>query len=543
MLAIRLREDNRYAYLPRVLAEAGLLPGYSFPSDPGSVALGYHPEPVFGGRLQAQREFAPGQIVYARGGRWRVIGVAMHRPGSPAGPSQSMFKFTLCGSCGLANRPNLNFCARCQAPIGDNDGGGLTTFTAWDASAFQAWESEVVADSEEDRMMTAFDIRPHPQLDVEGVRFRIGPWAIDLRSQEDIWFINHGLKEVVSLADDRASSPGFMLCPQCGDFFDKTEQKRLSKGAAAREGDSATDSRAAIGPHAKRCNGTPDQFSLGHKRRSDTLRLVVPDASALGEQAVAWSWTLLYALVQGAVRLFEVDEDDLEAYVLTRLVHSSDGSKQEVPLDMMLIDPVLGGSGLLRRLAEHLPSVARAALEHLDGHDCPDSCYRCLRSYRNQRLHRLLDWRLAVPYLRALTGESVVQDGSIQGAQPVPGNDGPEWDEARAEGCESPQELNLLKAIRSDGSFAEPTKQYEVWDSGRLLTRADFALLSADKKVLIYVDGLQWHSSVRQRTLDNRITNRLQMLGYLVLRFLGAEVQRAPEACVEQIRNSLSVNT
>jgi len=60
MLAIRLREDNRYAYLPRVLAEAGLLPGYSFPSDPGSVALGYQPEPVFGGRLQVQREFAPG---------------------------------------------------------------------------------------------------------------------------------------------------------------------------------------------------------------------------------------------------------------------------------------------------------------------------------------------------------------------------------------------------------------------------------------------------------------------------------------------------
>ncbi|HKI16410.1 MAG TPA: helicase-related protein, partial [Isosphaeraceae bacterium] len=137
LLAIRLREDNRYAYLPRVLAEAGLLPGYSFPTDPGSVALGYQPEPVFGGRLQAQREFAPGQIVYARGGRWRVTGVALHRPGSPAGPDQSMFKFTLCGCCGLANRPNLNFCARCQSPIGDDDGAGLKTFTAWDASAFQ----------------------------------------------------------------------------------------------------------------------------------------------------------------------------------------------------------------------------------------------------------------------------------------------------------------------------------------------------------------------------------------------------------------------
>ena len=100
--------------------------------------------------------------------------------------------------------------------------------------------------------------------------------------------------------------------------------------------------------------------------------------------------------------------------------------------------------------------------------------------------------------------------------------------------------IELLKAIRADGSLPEPTKQHEVWDGGRLLTRADFALLGAEKKVLIYVDGLQWHSSVRQRTLDNRITNRLQMMGYLVLRFLGGEVHNTPETCVRQIKNSLS---
>jgi len=239
----------------------------------------------------------------------------------------------------------------------------------------------------------------------------------------------------------------------------------------------------------------------------------------------------------------EVDEDDMDAYVLTRMLRNEDGPSREEPLDILLIDPVLGGSGLLQRLAENLPAVSRAALEHLDGHDCPNSCYRCLRSYRNQRLHRLLDWRLAVPYLRALTGEKVIQEGPIQGIQPVPGNVGTEWDEARAQGCESPQELNLLKAIRTDGSLPEPTKQHEVWDDGRVLTRADFAFLTSDKRVLVYVDGLQWHSSVRQRTLDNRITNRLQMMDYLVLRFLGSEVQHTPEVCVSQIKRSLSNTT
>ena len=412
MLAIRLREDPKYAYLPRVLAEAGLLPGYSFPSDPGSVALGYQAEPVFGGRLQAQREFAPGQVVYARGGRWKVLGVALHRPGSPSGAGQSMFKFTLCGSCGLANRPNLNFCARCRSPIGDDDGAGLATFTAWDASAFQAWESEVAADSEEDRMMSVYDVRPHPQVDRDGVRYRVGPWALDLRAQEEIWFINHGLKEVGSLAEDRATSPGFVLCPTCGDYFDKTEQKRLGK--PAKGGGAVADAREALAPHAKRCGGTPDHFSLGHRQKADTLRLVVPDPATLGDDATAWSWSLLYALVQGAVRLFEVDEDDLEAYVLTRSRRDEDGTTHEEPLDLLLIDPVLGGSGLLRRLAEHLPAVAKAALQHLDGHECPDSCYRCLRTYRNQRHHQLT--RLAPG--RALPPGADGRDGGRGGQGP-----------------------------------------------------------------------------------------------------------------------------
>jgi hypothetical protein len=36
----------------------------------------------------------------------------------------------------------------------------------------------------------------------------------------------------------------------------------------------------------------------------------------MGDDAVSWAWSLWYALVQGAVRQFEVDEDDLDAYVL-----------------------------------------------------------------------------------------------------------------------------------------------------------------------------------------------------------------------------------
>ncbi len=538
-LAIRLREDNKYAYLPRVLAEAGLLPGYSFPGDPGSVSLGYDPEPIFGGRLQAQREFAPGQIIYARGGRWSVTGIALHRPGGSASGGHRTFDFTLCGGCGLANAPTHDFCVRCSHPIGDSSGNGLTTFTAWDAGAFQAWEAEVAAESEEERAIASYDVRPHPQRDVDGKRFQLGLWQLELREQEDIWFINHGLKDVRKMDEERSQSPGFPLCPVCGEYF-KPHELVPKKGKPKDAGEK--DSRSRVDSHSKRCAGQIKKdpgFGLGHQLRADTLRLVVPNIAAHGDNAVHWAWSMVYAVIQGAVRLFEIDAEDLEAYVLTKVTKDVDGKTRQEVLDVLWIDRIVGGSGVLHRLAAHFPQVAQAALQHLAGHECPNSCYRCLRSYRNQWWHKLLDWRMVVPHLHGMSGETVELLSAIQPATAA--LEGPEWEEARNEGCESPQELRLLKAIRSDGSLPEPDKQHVVWDANRVLTRADFAYLDCQPKLLIYVDGLAWHSDVRQRVHDNRITNRLQMLGYRVLRFLGTETQRTPDDCVKQIGQARNI--
>jgi hypothetical protein len=175
-------------------------------------------------------------------------------------------------------------------------------------------------------------------------------------------------------------------------------------------------------------------------------------------------------------------------------------------VDILRIDRVIGGSGILQRLVQNFPKVAQAALQHLEGHDCPNSCYRCLRSFRNPYVHKVLDWRQTVSYLRALTCESMVVEGPIEGVKPLAATEGPDWAEARAEGCESPQELRLLKAIRADGGMSEPSKQYKVYDGNRVLTRADFAYLDCQPQLLLYVDGLEWHFDPRQRVHDNRIS-------------------------------------
>jgi len=116
------------------------------------------------------------------------------------------------------------------------------------------------------------------------------------------------------LEEEKAQSPGFYLCPTCGGQFSRPQAKKAPKG---KQGQVQPDARADITAHALRCSGQPQQFSLGHKLKADTLRLGVPGIASRGDEGIAWAWSFVYAIIQGAVRLFEVDEDDLEVFVLT----------------------------------------------------------------------------------------------------------------------------------------------------------------------------------------------------------------------------------
>jgi very-short-patch-repair endonuclease len=521
-LANRLRTDYRYAYLPRVLAEEGLLPGYAFPGDPGSLSLGFDPEPVFAGRLQAQREYAPGQVVYLRGQRWRVRGVALHRPGATRTRGRNEFEFTECPSCGLANPARgRNTCLRCRAELGG------PTLLAWDAGAFQATPEEVEPQAEEERLIRGFDVRPHPQRDVSGAGYAVGPWRLSLRHQETIWWINHGRP---SDDGDEATGEGFRLCRSCGQMLGEASvggSQPTAQGGRVRR----RDPQARRDEHLERCGGTPETLCIGHEFKADTLRLFVPGLAGIGSEGVDWAISLGYAILRGAIRVFDIDEYDLEPVVL---VTRRDGI--EAAAEILWVDTVLGGSGILEELVGHFPKVAAAAVEHLAGHDCSRSCYRCLRSYYNQRFHHRLNWRLVVRQLEGVAQEAV--ETLAEDPDAAPATEGPEWDEARAEGCGSPLELVLLRAMR-DAGLPEPAKQYEVRNlQGVLLTKADFAY--PDDRLLIYVDGLAFHSALSQRLHDTRQTNELQMMGYHVLRFLGPEVHRGKQRCIDQIRAALA---
>jgi hypothetical protein len=156
----------------------------------------------------------------------------------------------------------------------------------------------------------------------------------------------------------------------------------------------------------------------------------------------------------GAVRHFDLDEDDIEPMVLAR---RQEGHSEV--MEIVWVDTILGGSGILNEMILNFPAIAHAAVQHLSGHDCPSSCYRCLRSYRNQRIYRLLNWRIIMPQLLAASTEMVSRGGTTRPSQST--TEGSEWDTARREGCGSPQELYLLLAMRQFG-LSEPQKQFRI---------------------------------------------------------------------------------
>lgn len=92
---------------------------------------------------------------------------------------------------------------------------------------------------------------------------------------------------------------------------------------------------------------------------------------------------------------------------------------------LQIADSLINGSGLSRRLGQvgldGIPEVIRligqitsnesvwplsAFLESAHDQHCHTACYRCIQQYGNRRVHNLLDWRLAIAYLRVALDHS-----------------------------------------------------------------------------------------------------------------------------------------
>jgi hypothetical protein len=144
----------------------------------------------------------------------------------------------------------------------------------------------------------------------------------------------------------------------------------------------------------KDCDGPLEKISLGHRYQSDVAEFTFDGVSYSRDHETNWL-SSLYAILEGASSALEISRDDIDG----ALSWSADHRRS-----IVVFDTVPGGAGAAKRIAENIAVVMDAAVKRVTSCDCGEetSCYGCLRTYRNGRVHERLSRNAA---LRLLSGE------------------------------------------------------------------------------------------------------------------------------------------
>jgi hypothetical protein len=220
------------------------------------------------------------------------------------------------------------------------------------------------------------------------------------------------------------------------------------------------------------------------------------------EQIDPWGLSLAYALHTGLCQLYMLDGREV-GIDLEGPWPDCAGQSELGLVALSFIDHSLGGAGYLQRAAGEFHLVAQRAIQHLDHANCETACYRCLKSYTNQRHHEVLSWPLAMPYLEALASAAPAVRPLQAGDLDDPGL----WLEAYAAGVGSPLELKFLRLFEQPGFHPEKQVPIVLTPGGRPITLADFAV--PERRLAIYIDGASVHVGQNLRR-DRNIRDRLR---------------------------------
>lgn len=504
----RTEADDRSAGYPlRRFAEFGILPGYEFPTEPATLRLlneEHEEDPLTVNRQFGIGQFQPDATVYARRKRWKVIGLDSASPWNPQseGPTRT---YRVCGTCELRFDATHPRCPRCKD---DSPGKSLPAF---EFGGFIARTDENPILDEEDRYATKNRVAVYPQWDGDTVgRWSTeSGWTLRLSKHEEVFWLNEGAEPSPKDFDEGAprlhqTAMGYYLCPSCGRLLTHINSDR-ARGSGRTQARIESDRQDPYG-HGRDCperGTTPRPLAIATCQKAETLRLTLPVAVATTrEQVEPFGVSLGFSLQTGFKHLHMLDGGEID-FVLEGPWKAKVEGREIGVVSLTFVDGSLGGTGYLKRVAEDLHLIARRALQHLDHPNCETACYRCLKSYNNQRFHEVLSWPLAHPYLEALASSQPVQkpltSGDIDDAGP--------WLEAYAAGVGSPLELKFLKLFEEHGFHPEKQVPIALQDGEKPITVADFAV--PENRLAIYIDGGTYHVGQNLRR-DRFIRDRLR---------------------------------
>lgn len=500
----REASDSSAGYPLRRFAEFGVLPGYEFPTEPASVRLVGDPSeetPISTARRFGIYQFMPEAPIYARGKRWKVAGLDMSSPWNPQ--VDVPWSYRICGRCDLHFMQEHPACPRC----GNIEPG--RAIPAFEFGGFLAFRNEAPVLDEEDRIAARNLVKFYPQWDGDIFeRWSVGPgWALQLTRNEEVRWLNEGVEPTEPerrrgglLHDD---AKGFNLCPSCGRILTIPELESAARGRRQPRNTRTGQDPYGHSAQCPRAGEPPTACAIVTSIRAEVLRLIVilPEGiepERLGE----WAHSLGAALRTGIRQYFLMDGAEIEFEPEGPWQETGDvGSFQRMSLTF--VDPSIGGSGYIPRIAREFHQVAARAIQHLNHPNCESACYRCLKSYQNQRHHDKLNWPLIMADLEGLAALPPQQRALLVGDE----DDPRPWLDAYAAGVGSPLEHRFLRLFEDNGFHPQKQVAISPTSDERPISISDFAV--PERRLAIYIDGAAFHIGERLRR-DRFIRERLR---------------------------------
>lgn len=205
----------------------------------------------------------------------------------------------------------------------------------------------------------------------------------------------------------------FYVCPVCGYAIaeDETvsgdpEANKLIKQGAHKI-TTVKKHESCLGQFSCNCQELV-KYSLHHTFNTDVAKISFGCDTSNYKMMVSTMYAILYAISDE----LRIERRDIKACLSMKIID------HKVHNSIIIYDAVPGGAGHSRRLVTNdgkmLFRIFSAALKNMERCHCEPSCYSCLRSYENQKIHDDLDRKLAAEFLKQLIGPVEVVDAKKQ---------------------------------------------------------------------------------------------------------------------------------
>jgi ATP-dependent helicase YprA (DUF1998 family) len=353
------------------LSKRNLMPKYGFPVD--TVNLTPRMDEPGSSQVDLSRDlalaifdYAPGAQVIANKQIWESVGIA-----TVPGKDVEYKKFVQCYECAhltiqiAVDETQITECKAC----GSTQLSSTSTYMIpkW---GFLAKKSETKSTSSVAKRSWNRDLflAESGEVDIEHApRVKSSKVKAELQKIAKLLIVNNG----------GANSNGYKICKSC-------------HAASENTGVIPKKHKHPIKPDAD-CTGHHDLgVKLGHMFETDLVQVRFDIQSTATLDTVEIADSVEQAVIQAASDLIQINRDDID------IVHLSSSAQH---IEFAIVDAVPAGAGFAPMIGSRLQEVIEHALRIVERCNCGEetSCYQCLRTYSNQRIHEKLrrDWAIA----------------------------------------------------------------------------------------------------------------------------------------------------